>query len=83
MNSNDCDFNLSLEKRLYWVNAINKYQASGDVHNLFLELVTISPNFHLELIKFLRFILAHSWENPGQLCFINILKTGFLFLYLF
>ena len=55
--TNDCYFNLSLEKSFYWVNAINTYQTSDEGMKLILELVTISPTFHQELIKFLRFIL--------------------------
>ncbi len=74
---NDCYFSLSLEKSLYWINAINTYQTPDEGMKLILELVTISPHFHQELINFLRFIGEQSSENPGKLCFLNILKDGF------
>lgn len=75
--NNDCYFSLSLEKNLYWVNAINTYQTPDEGMKLILELVTICPTFHQQLIKFLRFIGEHSSSNPDQLCFLNILKDGF------
>ena len=75
--TDDCHFNLSLEKSLYWINAINTYETSDETMKFILELATISPFFHQELIKFLRFILDHSSENPNKLCFLNILKDAF------
>ncbi len=75
--TNDCYFSLSLEKSLYWVNAINTYENSDETMEFILELATISPFFHQELIKFLRFIWEHSPENPNKLCFLNILKDAF------
>ncbi|MDJ0649712.1 MAG: hypothetical protein QNJ60_13540 [Xenococcaceae cyanobacterium MO_188.B19] len=43
--TDDCHFNLSLEKSLYWINAINTYETSDETMKFILELATISPFF--------------------------------------
>ncbi len=75
--TDNCHFSLSLEKSVYWINAINTYETSDETIMFIIELATISPHFHQELIKFLRFIWEHSSENPDKLCFLNILKDAF------
>ncbi len=42
MNNNECDFNLSLEKQLYWVNAINEHRDKDQAQDLLIELMAIS-----------------------------------------
>ena len=68
MNKNECNFNLSLEKQLYWVNAINEHRDKDQAQDLLIELMAISSRFHLEVIKFLRYLINHSSENPGRIC---------------
>ena len=77
MKNNECDFNLSLEKQLYWVNGINEHRDKDQAQDLLSELMAISKWFHLEVIKFLRYIINNSSENPGRICHLNLKKTGF------
>ena len=77
MKNKECEFNLSLEKQLYWVNAINEHKDKDHGQDLLIELMAISSRFHLEVIKFLRYVINHSTENPGRICHLNLKKTGF------
>ena len=77
MKNNECSWNLSLEKQLYWVNGINEHRDKEEGKDLLIELMAISSTFHGEVIEFLRDIINHSSENPGRICHINLKKTGF------
>ena len=76
---NYCDFNLSLEKQVYWVNALNEHKHDQHCGLLVNNLLAISPHFLEEFYKFGQVLLVN-WDDGlyrDKCCFLQLRKDGF------